>query len=64
MWQHYLTAILFMALVTGGWLAVQRLWRQYVPENGAVADDALANHGGCHGCSCSESGCERNDISN
>jgi hypothetical protein len=64
MWQHYLTAILFMAVLTGSWLGVQRLWRRYVPEGGPAADDALANHGGCHGCTCHEKGCERDDISN
>jgi hypothetical protein len=55
----FLTALAGMILISGGWLAVQRLWQRHFPERGDGSDDALAGRSGCHGCNCGPAGCER-----
>jgi hypothetical protein len=49
----YLTAILGMAIISGCWLAVQRLWLRHFPQQCAgQQSDALAGRSGCHNCNC------------
>ena len=55
----YFTAIASMIAITCFWVAVQRLWRGQFP---AAEEDALANRSGCHGCSCEQTGCQRENI--
>lgn len=55
----FLTAIAGMIVISGCWLAVQRLWQHHFPERGDGSDDALAGRSGCHGCNCGPAGCER-----
>jgi len=58
--QTYLTALLCMIVISGAWLAVQRLWQRHFPEYGGAGDeDALAGRGGCHACDCDGDSCER-----
>jgi len=54
-----LTAVAGMIVISGSWLAVQRLWQRHVPEQDDGSGDALAGRSGCHGCICSPTGCER-----
>jgi hypothetical protein len=54
-----LTAVAGMIVISGSWLAVQRLWQRHFPERGDGSDDALAGRSGCHGCNCGPAGCER-----
>ncbi|MCP5195162.1 MAG: hypothetical protein H6987_19060 [Pseudomonadales bacterium] len=57
----YLTALAGMLVISGGWLAVQRLWQRHFPEHGAAGqdEDALAGRSGCHACNCAPTQCER-----
>ncbi len=59
----FFTAIAGMIVISGGWLAVQRLWLRQFPDSpapGGDADgDALAGRSGCHGCNCDPTSCER-----
>jgi hypothetical protein len=48
--QTYLTGVLLVMGISAGWLLVQRLWRRQFPE--CAEGDALANRGGCQGCTC------------
>ena len=54
-----LTAVAGMIVISGSWLAVQRLWQRHVPEQDDGSGDALAGRSGCHGCTCGPTGCER-----
>ena len=55
----FLTAIAGMIVISGGWLAVQRLWLRQFPDSPAAGGDALAGRSGCHGCNCDPTACER-----
>ena len=55
----YLTAVTGMVVISCAWLAVQRLWQKYFPENGGDDPDALAGRSGCHNCDCGPTGRER-----
>ena len=60
MLSSFLIAIAGIVTIACFWLAVQRLWQRHFPEQGAVGEtDALAGRGGCHGCNCAPSHCER-----
>jgi len=55
----FFTAVAGMIVISGSWLAVQRLWQRHVPEQDDGSGDALAGRSGCHGCKCGPAGCER-----
>jgi hypothetical protein len=55
----FLTAIAGMIVISGGWLAVQRLWLRQFGQRGDAGEDALAGRSGCHGCNCDPTACER-----
>ena len=48
--QTYITGVVLVMIISAAWLAVQRLWREQFPDQAQA--DALADRGGCHGCTC------------
>lgn len=57
--ESFVVGALGIAILAGGWLAVQQAWQRSFPE--AHADpDPLAGRMGCHGCAAADE-CERHD---
>ena len=60
-----LTASFSMIVLTGLWLAVQRLWLNQFQDQAAGNDDSLANRSGCHNCNCARAQeCRENSMLN